>query len=320
MRGAALLIVAFLSGCDNVSWGGADVAIVPPPPRATATPDTTYVGEPTSERMPEGPVLFHVLRDSLSATMVPVAEVSGDSLLPVRAQANPDAYGARFIAMNMRQGSEFALFSDGVRAGTFVVQSAQVRESSNPCLRTPIAQGSLELGASAAGITEFVGIAKPHAPQVPRRLDQQLQVSRTMQVVGPILAERMIRARSAPLPANWQRAMAQITPFPAGNEQTAGFAATLLVGDTLGRGLDNEGYSLFFVAVPALASFDTVYVEYRDYATTGKQAPRVVDFIDWNRDEQVDLLLQVYGIDDTWYEAISSAGGKWRKVYRGRCE
>lgn len=320
-RAAALLIVAFLTACDNVSWGGADMAIVPPPPKSTAAPDTTAAGEPTTERMPTGPVLYHVLRDSLTATMVPVAEVSGDSLLAVRAAGDPGAYGTRFIAEQMRQGAEFALFADGVRAGTFVVQSAMVRESTDACLQRPVAQGALELGANAAGVTEFIAIAKPHAPQVPRRIDQQLQVSRTMQVVGPILAERMIRARNASLPGNWQRAMEQVTPFPVANQQSAAFATTFLVGDTLGPGMDNDGYSLFFVAIPALASFDTVYVDYRDYPTTGKQAPRVIDFIDWNRDEQVDLLMQVYGIDDRWYEAVSrGADGEWRRVFRDRCE
>ncbi len=320
-RAAALLILALLPACDNVSWGGADLAVVPPPPRAAAAPDTTAAGEPTTERMPVGPVLYHVLRDSATASMVPVAEVSGDTLIPVRAAGDPVAYGTRFIAEHMRQGAEFALFADGVRAGTFVVQSAQVNESANPCLQRPIANGILELGANTAGMAEFLAISKPHAPQVPRRIDEQLQVSRTMQVVGPILAERMIRARGASLPGNWQRAMEQVTPFPAANQQSAAFATTFLVGDTLGPGLDSEGYSLFFVGVPALASFDTVYVDYRDYTTTGKQAPRVIDFIDWNRDEQVDLLLQVFGISDVWYEAVSrGSDGTWRRVLRDRCE
>jgi hypothetical protein len=314
-------MLVLLPACDNVSWGGTDVAVVPPPPKASAPSDSLNAEGGIDERMPSGPVLYHVLRDSTTAMMVPVAEVSGDSLLAVRAQGDAGSYGARFIAEQMRQGAEFALFSDGVRRGTFVVQAAEVPESPNPCLRRPTARGSLELGANAAGITEFIAIAKPHAPQVPRRIDEQLQVTRTMQVVGPILAERMIRARSAPLPGNWQRAMAQVTPFPAANQQDAAFATTFVVGDTLGPGLDSDGYSLFYVGVPALASFDTVYVDFRDYATTGKQAPRVVDFLDWNRDDQVDLLLQTFGVNDAWYEAVSrGADGTWRRVFRDRCE
>src|SRR5690606_39635287 len=87
-RAAALLIVALLPACDNVSWGGADIAVVPPPPQATASPDTLSPDAPVNERMPSGPVLFHVIRDSATATMIPVAEVSGDSLLPVRAKGD----------------------------------------------------------------------------------------------------------------------------------------------------------------------------------------------------------------------------------------
>jgi hypothetical protein len=66
--------------------------------------------------------------------------------------------------------------------------------------------------------------------------------------------------------------------------------------------------------------YDTAYVSFSDYRETGKRAPRVVDFLDWDRSGHVDLLLQVYGVDATWFEAVArGADGRWRHVLSGRC-
>ena len=100
-----------------------------------------------------------------------------------------------------------------------------------------------------------------------------------------------------------------------------GFATTFLIGDTLGMGADNVGYSLFYVGTPAQFSYDTVYVDFTNYPDQGKAAPRIVDFLDWNRDDQPELLLQVYGVRDTWFEVVGrGADGTWRRTFRDRCQ
>jgi hypothetical protein len=142
-----------------------------------------------------------------------------------------------------------------------------------------------------------------------------------MQIVGPILAERLLRARGAQLPGNWQRAMAQLKPFPLLGTADPGFTATFLVDDTLGVGLDNQGYSLFFVAVPqGGVGYDTAFVMFNDYPKTGKAAPRVVDYLDWNRDDQVEMLLQVYGSTSSWFEAVGKGKTGWHRVFADHCE
>ena len=311
------LILAAVTGCDNVNWGGAEFAVVPPP-KVSGTPQTS--GEEVEERLPTGPLLYYVVNRATGATMVPVGEISGDSLLPLRARKDARVFAQRLIAEHMRQGSEFVLYRGGSRMGRLVVDSASA-PAPNVCPALPRASGTMELASGTDGLGEFLAISEQHAPEIRRRTGAPLQVTRTMQVIAPILAEKMIRARGAELPGNWQRAMAQLRPIPIAGGTDAGFAATFLVGDTLGLGADNDGYAVFYIGTPAQFSFDTVFVQYTDYTREGKAATRIVDYLDWNRDDQPELLLQVYGIKDVWFETVGrGASGKWQRTFRDRCE
>ena len=74
---AVALIVSGLTACDNVSWGGADVAVVPPPPKAGG-PDLSKEEEAAMEELPQGPLLYYVARSAAGAVMIPIAEITGE--------------------------------------------------------------------------------------------------------------------------------------------------------------------------------------------------------------------------------------------------
>jgi hypothetical protein len=319
-RAAGALILIGLAACDNVNWGGADVAIVPPPPQAR-TEATVTANDSTVEGLPEGPILYYVAPSGGTGTMVPVAEIAGDSLRSLYGAQDAESFAARFISEHMRQGAEFVLFHGGARVGTMILQTAEVAQGGGACTAVPRATGSLELSPLAANAREFLALSKLAAPQAQATVAADLTPSRNMQVVAPIIAERLMRARRAGLPGNWQRAMAQLQPFPVSGAQQPGYATTFLVGDTLGPGLDDDGYSIFYIGIPSEASFDTAFVDYRPYPETGKAAPRVVDFLDWDRDEQVELLLQVYGVSEFWFEAVGTGPeGRWQRIFAERCQ
>jgi len=303
-----------------VGWGGADVAVVPPPPKPSG-PQQTEEETAAIEALPTGAVLYYVARSGSGALLTPVAQLDRDSLIPIRPTGDARVFADRLVVEQMRQGAEFDLFSHGARLGSFVVQSARVPEQ-DLCPLLPVAIGTLELGVAADSVREFLALAKHFSPSVGTRVAAAPANLQRMRFVAPILAERMLRARSAGLPGNWQGAMEQVFPFPASGRADAGFAATFLVGDTLGPGLDDAGYGLFFLAMPTASQtgWDTVYVDFRSYPQTRKAAVRVIDYLDWTRDDQVELLLQVYGTRETWFEAVSRDNqGRWRSVLNDRC-
>lgn len=317
---AAALSVTLSLGCDNVQWGGADIAIIPPPPKGA----TQAVGGVTEEgeRLPQGPLLFYVTPAGTGATIVPVAEVSGDTLAPLKPTKSWQTYGLRFIAEHMRRGAEFVLYHNGARVGTFVMQTASMPQTWS-CTPAPVGVGTLELAAGVAAPAQLLALPKTQAPEVRNRLGPDIAPTRGMQIVAPILAERLLRARHAQLPGNWQRAMAQLLPFPLAGAVDPAFAATFVVGDTLGVGpsYGTVAYSLFMVATPqGNVGYDTSYVEFHDYPRGGKAATRVVDYLDWNRDEQVELLAQALGASQSWFEAYGKHGRTWRKIFQQKCE
>lgn len=315
LRLPVLLMVIGLSGCDNVEWGGFDLAVVRPPPTAGPVDEEVEA----VERLPDRPILYHVTRDATGAVVIPVGEVGDDRVEPIRAGSDPDAFGARFIAAFMRQGSELTLFHNGRRAGTVIVDSAYV-PTGDVCRRLPRASGSLELAGTAGEAVEFLAMARTQAPPGIVMPGRTLQPERRMEVVGNILAERALRARGAQLPA-WATARRQLQPFPISGTQDLGFTATFLVADQFLVGGDDNGYSLFILYTPqAPTGYDTAYVNFTSYPVDGKAAPRVIDFLDWNRNGHADLLLEVFGTRTSWFEAVGHVNDEWRRTFRDPCD
>ncbi len=313
----ALLIVTLGSGCDNVEWGGIEVAVVRPAQQARE-PETAASAE--AEQLPEHPVLFYVEADPSgeSGVVRPVAEIADQTLHPLQ-PIDPERYAARFITRHFPHDAELTLFRRGREVGTLRVQAADLA-GPDACRSLPVATGTIDVDSDDRA-DEYLALARRRAPQAEALPPATPPLDRRMRILAPMLAEELLESRNARLPRDWEQATAQLQPFPVPGAADGAFAATMLLDDTLGPGLDATGSSLFFVAVPqAQVGYDTVFVRYADYAARGKGAPRLIDFLDWNRDGQPELLLEVYDTAQSWFEAIGTRDGRWRLTLRDRCD
>jgi hypothetical protein len=315
----AALIVTALPACDNVIWSGADIEIVPPPPAASMTPVATDERVFAEYGLPRGQVVFHIVPGEQGSRLIPIGEISGDSVRTIRRAAGvaPEAYEERFREAVVPIGSQFDVFRRGVRVGTFVAQ----RPGPLTTCGVPTVLGNATVVAAAADVDQFIAFRQGLAPTV-RGEYSPPQITGSIRTYASIIAERMILQAGLPRPRSWagaQRDLQAIEVAPGGHPE---MAATYLVGDSLAVGpADPQGYSVLYIAdFETRRGYTPVYEEVRDYRRGGKAAPRVVDHLNWDGEGGEEILIEVFGTDQSWYEAISERNGRWVKIWEGeRC-
>lgn len=316
-RLSAFLILTALAACDNVEWSGQSVKIVPPPPHTPDVEPPTDVGTAANLGLPSGTVLFHVSLQGQVAQVVPVAEVAGDSLRTLRRPAgvSPEAYEERFRATVLPPNTELVLFRRGAEVGTVQVTGPAAL---TPC-GVPTATGRGATVAAAADQTDFLAFRRGLAPEVMGEY-AALQIDGSIRRYASIVAERLVLQNGLPRPRSWTGAQRDVQPLDVVRGGNLEMAATYLSGDNLGVGPGEEGgYAVFYVAsYETRSGYTPVYSDVRDYRRTGKAAPRLVDYLNWNGKGGNEMLIQVFGPDQSWYEAVSAdAGGRWERVWQG---
>ncbi len=319
LRIVPLLIVTALAGCDNVEWGGADMDIVPPPPPLNAIPVAPDEQVFAEFGLPTGTVLFKVVQQEGGAQLIPVAEVSGDSLRTLRRPAGvaPEAFEGKFREAVIPIGSQFELFRRGAGVGTFVVHGYG---GVTPC-GLPTATGNATVVAAATQVPQFLAFRQGLAPSVLGDYSPPA-VDGSINTYASIIAERLILQAGLPRPRSWVGAQRDLQALEIEQGANPEMAATYLVADSLAVGPAGEnGYSIFYIAdYESRRGYTPIYEEVRDYAETGKAAPMLVDYLNWDGREGEEILVQVFGEDGSWYEALGREGGEWVKKWEGgRC-
>jgi hypothetical protein len=319
VRAASLLILTALSGCDNVRWGGADVQLVPPPPAPGSEPVQVNAQTFSDIGLPTGTVLFHVVKAQPAATtvqVIPVAEVSGDSMRTLRRPAgvSPQAYEQRFRDAVFSRAGEFDLYRRGARVGSLTVTGSGPATACG----IPTATGTVTTVAAAADQPEFLAFRKGLSPEVKGEY-QPPQITGSMTAFASIVAERLVLQAGLPRPRSWPGAQRNMQAIEVGAGATPEMAATYLVGDQLSvGGGEPDGWSVFYLAsYESRTGYTPFYTEVHDYRREPKAAPRLVDFLNWNARGGPDVLVQVYGPRESTYEVISSdQRGRWGKVWQ----
>ena len=149
------------------------------------------------------------------------------------------------------------------------------------------------------------------------------QINGSIRTYASIVAERLVLQNGLPRPRSWpgaQRDLAAIEILPGGNPE---MATTYLVGDSLAVGPgDERGYSVFYIAdYETRRGYTPIYSEVHNYGSSPKEAPRLVDYLNWDGDEGEELLIQVYGPEQSWYQVVGqNPAGEWTKQWEGaRC-
>ena len=320
VRVAAPLIVTALAACDNVEWGGAAVHVVTPPPPGAGEANVPEPGTVAGLGLPTGRVLFHVVRNpDGTAQLTPVAEISGDSL---RTHPQPRGRGAAGVRAALSPGGDgrehgVRPLSPRGRGG----DDDRPRPAPVTSCGVPTAAGQASTVAAAAAEREFLAFRRGLAPEVIGEYTPP-QVEGTIQRYASLVAERLVLQNGLQRPRSWPGAQRDLQALNLVLGGQSEMASTYLVGDNLGVGpADPEGYSVFYVAsYEQRAGYTPIYTEVRDYDKTGKGAPKLVDHLNWNGAGGGEMLVQVFGMRESWYEAVSRDKGSWRKVWEAaRC-
>jgi hypothetical protein len=312
------VILTAPSACDNVKWGGIDVHLQTPPTRAEASPGaaaerTDSASAPGQEA---GPLLLAGTRTGDSATLVVVGDVEGDSLGALPGDSATHGTRDDATARLLSPGSDFVLFSGGVRVGHMKVSSTGV--DSSYCVPRPTVTGVVEVVPEAAGAQRFMALPPSAAATRPYEPYHAYHDTYDQRVASLNLAAAAIRKLGAAWPTSLLDSRADIQALQLAD--TDAFAATFVFRDRLAVGPPPAGaYSLFVMGMDQAGSYQQSYMAYRAVADQGKGDPRYFDHLDWDGDGTQEILLDVFGASRRWFAGLGRRGGSWVQTFQGSC-
>lgn len=309
---AVMLTVA--GGCDNVAWGGIHVQLEAPP-----EPPPEETAEAARDLPPpriDGPVLLAGSHDGVRATLTVVAEI-----LPGAVEAFPDtsAYEAARLDSLTAVGSDWILFSEGVRVGRLKVDS--VGPAVGFCGRRVTISGIAELVPAAGSAEQLLALPAAAAEGRPYGTFESPAHNYDQRVASLGMASEALPRLGAPWPQGGLLASrADVQAFELPGVPGDPVAATFLHRDQLAVASPGaESYSLFVIGTGSGDDYVPAFEWYRSVETEGKGAPRFVDHLDWDGDGSDEILLEVYGSDRRWYATLDRTGGAWVRTFQDAC-
>lgn len=320
-RLAIPVILTALTACDNVSWGGVELRLQAPAATA-ASPTPVDTAAPVEEGPPPldlDPALFLVRRTPEAVRMLPVALLGRSELRSLPGPGRIPDFTERFRAERMSADRSFILFAEGRRVGAFHPDSGGAVDTSY-CTPRPTALGRIEVVPEAVDVDRFlalpreIGERRDHADFAP------VTSTRPQRVASLNMAASLFASMRIQWPPSILASRADVQVFRPAGETGEIVAATFLYGDSLGVGAaPDNAYSLFLLGEASDGEYEPSYVRYREVGVDGKAATRFVDHLDWNEDGRDELLLEVYGVEDRWFESVGREGRGWHEAFREDC-
>ncbi|MDA1102553.1 MAG: hypothetical protein O2956_03065 [Gemmatimonadetes bacterium] len=314
---AIAVILTVATGCDNVAWGGIDVELKPPPPSSRTAVDADEPAGVVGPVNVAGPILLAGTRTGARADFVIVGEVHPGVLREFPHPAFPD--DTTRLEEVTAPGSEWILFSEGVRVGRMVADA--VRPAEGFCGARTVLSGFVELVPTASGAERLLALPAESSAQHPYGNYAAIAHDYDQRVATLAVANRAIPANGAAWPPlGVLDARDHIQAFQLIGSQGRSVAATFLHQDELTVASPRQGaYSLFLMSQQVGASYEEGYVWYRSVESEGKGAPRYFDHLDWDGNGSDDILLDVFGPNRRWFAVLSQRDGSWARTFEDPC-
>ncbi|HUF83551.1 MAG TPA: hypothetical protein VMQ81_03055 [Acidimicrobiia bacterium] len=312
------MILTVATGCDNVAWGGIDVA-VEAPGHAEAGPDGegAEASEIEPPPTPVGPILLAGTRQGSSLTLAPVGMLVDDRLTPLPAASDSAAH--RATVGRLRPGSEWVLFASGARVGTAtaraVARDAELCEADVTLTATP------ELIPAAAATERFLALPAEDAEGWPSPQYVRLDHTYNQRVASLNLSAAAVPRVGAAWPSGGMLATRRdIQAFRPLGAEAPSIAASFVIADGLNTlAPANGAYALFLLFEERPAGFQETFLWYRP-AAQGKAVPRLFQHLDWDGDGTDEVLLEVFGEGRRgWVGLERGADQAWTVAYRSPC-
>ena len=314
---AIAVILTVATGCDNVAWGGIDVELKPPP-ESQRVPDV--VEEVVDDAGPvnvNGPLLLAGVRDDARADFVLMGELLDDGLHPFPDPTFPE--DADRLAAATAVGSDWVLFSEGVRVGRMTVDATAPAPAY--CGGRTQLSGVLELTPAASTAERFFAIPEEDGRAADYGSFEAHAHTFNQRVASLNIGGDLLRRYEAPWPADTLRyARHDIQSFQLPGASGPSVVATFLHQDALSVGRPRQGaYALFLMAEPVGGQYREAFDWFRSVDTEGKGAPRYFGHFDLDGDGAHEIVLDVFGADRRWFAALTRRDGEWVRAYQDAC-
>ncbi len=313
-------IVSAASACDNVSFEGFHLSLEgPAQDSALAVQDTTLQPPPQDPAATLGPLLYAGKRAGNRAWVFPVAEITGEGLQPLPEGARGEELTTQILQGRLRIGGELALFHQNRRVGTLVVDQTEV-VSEEYCQPRPRGSGLLLLLPEANDAQNFLALEPARAGGIPFGVSEDLSSTYDQRVASLNLGREAVPLTGAPWPPSLLdiRQDLQILDLP-GMEGPAVMATFVHLDQIQVGPAPEDAYSLLVLGEPRGSQFDLTYAWYRPVGTQGKGVPRYFSRLDWDRDGDDEILLEVLGSQSRWFVGLDRGSEGWETIYQDPC-
>ena len=316
---AIAVILTLATGCDNVAWEGLELRLNPPTSSSAISSEQSVItpdlaDEEQSLEIPKRPILLSGKRTGSTAKLTAVGEVNGNSLTAISNQG----LGSEISLGRITQGSEWVLFSEGVRIGRMIAQVVSIDDSF--CTLRPTISGIVELVSEASDVEQLIALPIDVAGSRSFQPYTAYRHNYNQRVASLALASEVIPSLGAEWPPSILDSRTDIHAFQLPGEPRQAIAATFLHQDRMITSPPEPGaYSLFVMGDATSGTYEISYMWYRLAESQGKGVPRYLDHIDWNGDGSEEILLEMFGSEDRWFAGLAKQDGRWIRSFEASC-